>query len=392
MKYINIKFFVILTMAGFNISCSDDEESDTIDLSISPSTNANTGSSYTHANHVDIQVSYFFVPSGDNTGDLRDAIAYIDANGDGHTDVFMATGEFQLQGEVNSILAINDGAGNFSSSTSEFGDNMPPATHARKSIVSDFNGDGLDDIFVFDHGFDSDPFPGSNPKLIIQNAVGSFSWSKLLDQTGFHHGGASADIDNDGDVDVFVGGNEPFFYVNDGNANFEMVTDRFDRSIQKIFSAELIDVDEDGFVDLLAGAHEHDGDETSIYWGSSTGSYTNNLRTVVPATSNYGTVLDFDAEDFDKDGDRDLLINRTGGGNNNFYVGSRIQLLMNDGNRTFSDKTSQIDNPGSDTDDWFPWLRAQDADSDGDIDFFPDDSAFGFKYLNDGSGNFTRTQ
>jgi len=379
----------ILAMTLF--SCSSDETG-TINLGITPSQNADAGSSYSHANNTDIHIGYNSIPSPAGTGNLRDAIAYIDANGDGLTDVFMATGEFQLQGEVDCILAINDGVGGFTASTAEFGDNMPPATHARKSVVNDFNNDGLDDIFVFDHGYDSDPFPGNNPKLIIQNSKGSFSWSKLTDQTGFHHGGASADIDNDGDIDVFVGGFDPFFYLNDGSAKFTMATDRFDKSISKVFTAELIDVDKDGFVDLLVGAHEQDGDNTSIYWGSNSGAYTKNLRTVLPFFSNYGTVLDFDAEDFDSDGDRDLVINRTGGGNSNFYVGRRVQLLLNDGDRGFSDATNQIDNPGTDTDTWFPWIRAQDTDDDGDIDFFPDNSAFAFQYINDGLGNFTKVE
>jgi hypothetical protein len=392
---IRIPLFIFLVTA-LSYSCSDDENDGieptvpTVDLGIKPSSNADARSSYTNANNSDIRVSYFSIPFSPNSGNLRDAIAYIDANGDGLTDVFMATGEFQLQGEVNSILAINDGSGNFTPSTTEFGDNMPPATHARKSIVSDFNNDGLQDIFVFDHGFDSDPFPGSNPKLIIQNAVGSFTWSKLLDQKGFHHGGAAADIDNDGDVDIFVGGFEPFFYINDGQGNLKKSDDRFDKSINKIFSAELIDVDKDGFIDLLVGAHEQDGDDTSVYWGSSSGSFSSNLLTVIPAFNNYGTVLDFDAADMDNDGDRDLVINRTGGGPNNFYTGRRIQLLTNNGNRGFSDATNKIDNPGLDSDTWFPWFRVQDIDNDGDVDIFPDDLGFDFKYINDGNGNFSK--
>ncbi|NNL01890.1 MAG: VCBS repeat-containing protein, partial [Eudoraea sp.] len=318
-------------------------------------------------------------------------IAYLDANGDGVTDIFMATGEYLLEGEVNSILAINDGQGNFTSSTSEFGDNMPPATHARKSIVFDYNNDGLDDVFVFDHGYDSNPFPGSNPKLIIQNSPGSFSWSKLTDQTGFHHGGAAADIDNDGDIDIFVGGFEPFFYINSDGNSLTKTDNLFDNSINKVFSAELIDVDADGYVDLIVGAHEQDGDNTSVYWGSSSGTYGSSSRTIVPELPNYGTVLDFEAEDVDGDNDRDLIINRTGGGNNNFYNGRRVQLLLNNGGRQFVDATNQIDDPGLDTDIWFPWLRAQDVDSDGDIDIIPDDAGYGFSYLNDGSGNFVKT-
>lgn len=389
----SIIFFGLLIPVLFS-SCSKDDDSggssSTVDLGITASADADAGSSNAYSNQVDIQVYYLNMP-GDASiyGSLRDAIAYIDANHDGLTDVFMATGDYLLEGEVDCILALNDGNGNFYNSRTEFNDDMPPATHARKTICGDFNNDGLTDLFIFDHGYDASPYPGSNCKLIIQDSAGSFSWTKMS-ETGFFHGGAAADIDNDGDLDIFVGGHDPFFYINDGNANFTAATDRFDYSIDKVFTAELIDVDEDGYVDLLVGAHEQDGEETSIYWGNSTGSYTKSNRTVIPEYAGYGTVLDFDAADFDNDGDRDLAVNRTGGGNSNFYVGSIIQLLQNNGSRTFTDATSQIDNPGGADIAWFPWMRVQDIDNDGDIDIFPDDLADNFKLVNDGSGNFTK--
>ncbi len=384
-------YFKLLVIVGFTLaSCSEDDDPSVklVNLGISASSDADAGSSYTNAK-TDIYINYYSIPSDGNSGNLRDAIAYLDANNDGYTDVFMATGEYLLEGEVNSILALNDGNDEFYWSTAEFNDNMPPATHARKSIVSDFNNDGLQDIFVFDHGYDANPYPGSTPKLIIQDSEGSFSWSKL-EEVGFFHGGAAADIDNDGDIDIFAAGLDPFFYINDGLANFTRVDNRWDQSLSKIFSAELIDVDKDGYVDLLVGAHEQDGDETSIFWGSSTGSYSKSLRTIIPEISDYGTILDFDAEDLDGDGDKDLVVNRTGGGNSNSYIGRRMQLLIHDGNRNFTDNTSQIDNPGLDSENWFPWVRLQDIDNDNDIDIFCDNSSIDFILHNDGNGNFTR--
>ena len=53
--------------------------------------------------------------------------------------------------------------------------------------------------------------------------------------------------------------------------------------------------------------------------------------------------------------------------------------------------SSQIDDPGTNMDGWFPWLRARDVDFDGDIDFVPDDAGLGFIYLNDGNGQFTKS-
>lgn len=358
---------------------------------IIPSDNADHMSSYENSK-TSIYINYADLPI--DGAMLKDAIAYLDADGDGDIDVFMGTGEYLLQGEVDSVLSINDGTENFTASTSEFSDNMPPATHARKTLVSDFNGDGLKDMLIIDHGFDADPFPGSQVKLIMQDSLGTFSWSKLP-EVGFFHGGAAADIDNDGDIDIFITDAVSFFYINDGNANFAKVETLFDGS-EQVSIAELIDVDKDGFVDLLTGDNERFGENTSIFWGNSTGKYGVSNRTILPSMPPMGAISDFDVEDIDGDGDRDLVLNRTRDGDDGgelvYGVGRTTQILRNDGNRNFIDITStNIDNPGGDTDQWFPWLRVQDFDGDGDMDIRPDNAALGFEYINDGTGNFIKT-
>ncbi len=387
------KLPLLLLIVAVAAGCSGDNPASVNEMRIAPAPNADAGSSYTHAK-ADIHIAYSSLPRPSGTGDLSDAIAYLDADGDGDTDVFVGTGEYLTQKEVSSILAINDGTGKFASSTLEFGGQMPTATHARKAITSDFNGDGLDDVFIFDHGYDAMPFPGGQPKLIVQENAAEFSWKKMTEQTGFHHGGAAADIDNDGDIDIFVGGFDPFFYVNDGTGAFEKVDDRFVDNMAKVFSAELIDVDRDGFVDLLAGAHERDGDATAIYWGNPTGVFSSGQKTLLPALSPFGAVLDFDAEDLDGDGDRDLVINRTrdgdDGGELGFYVGRTVQYLRNEGGRTFVDRTLEdVDFPGGERDPWFAWIRMQDVDGDGDLDFGPDNLDEGFAYINNGVGKFS---
>lgn len=395
-KPLVLTFSVALSACGGGESDGGSGSSSLVDLGITAAIDANSGTSYTNSKP-DIWINYSSLSLPAGSGNLKDAIAYLDADGDGDTDVFLATGEYLLTGEVNSALFINNGADVFASSTVEFGGSMPPATHARKSIVSDFDGNGLMDVFVFDHGYDASPFPGSNPKLIMQDSVGSFSWSRLTDQTGFHHGGASADIDNDGDLDIYVGGNDPFFFINDGSGNFVRVNDRLDNSTSRAFSAELIDVDKDGFVDLLTGAHERDGDKTRIYWGSSTGSYSSANSTIIPSVAYFGAILDFDAEDIDGNGSLDLFINRTRDGDDGalkgFYQGRTIQLLQHDGNRGFTDITStHIDIPGGEWSDghyWFPWLRVQDVDNDGDVDIASDDMGDNVAYINVG-GYFTK--
>ena len=392
-----VSLLSMIVMACGGGSGGDGGGSSVVDLGISASADANQGTSYTNASRPDVWINYssLTLPGSAN---LRDAIAYLDADQDGKTDIFMASGKFQSQTELTpgSMLYLNSGNDTtFAASASSFqNSSAPPASHSRKSIVADFNGDGLDDIFIFDHGYDANPYPGEQPKLVMQQSAGLFSWSKLP-EVGFFHGGAAADIDNDGDMDIFVGGFSPFFYINDGNGNFTRKTDRFDGSINKVFSAELIDVDEDGYVDLLVGAHERDGDKTSIYWGSTSGSYSSVKRTVIPTVQYFGAILDFDAEDIDNDGDRDLLINRTRDGDDGpakgFYMGRSLQLLVNTGNHNLIDETAtRIAQPGGDADNWFPWLRVQDADGDGDLDLASDDMGDGVAYLNDGAGSFIK--
>ena len=415
----NVRVIMPLFYVIFIISCDKetfDPKQQYVNLGLSPSANAEMGCSYLNWNPAaDFRVDKCCFPDAAATnidngvlsqlhGDLRDAVAYMDMNNDGLTDIFMATGKFLSEEEVSCFVILKDPSDpngspeGWSYNSEPFDGNLPPATHARKTIKADFNGDGLMDILVLDHGFDSDPFPGNNPKLILQDSAGHFSWQRLTQRTGFHHCGASADIDHDGDQDVFVGGSDQFFLINDGNANFQVATDRFDERITTTYTAEMRDVDQDGFVDLLVAGSEGESlpgyienEEPRILWGNSMGAYTLDESTLLPPVAGYGTTVDFDMEDIDNDGDIDLILNRTGG-SDNFYQGIRVQLLTNEGNRMFIDASSNIDNPGTASDDWVTWLRVQDIDGDGDLDIFSDnlDGPASIDLLNDGNGNFTR--
>lgn len=400
----------IILLALLIAGCKKEEaEQQFANLGLSPVANAEMGCSYLNWNPAaDFRVPRYYLseasdPNGEagNTGNLRDAVAYLDMNNDGLTDLFIATGAYLSEEEVNSLVLLNNGnptdPQDFSYSAAPFYGNMPPATHARKTIKADLNGDGLMDMLVLDHGFDNYPFPGNNPKLILQDSAGHFSWQRLTQRTGFHHCGAAADIDHDGDLDVFVGGSEQFFLINDGNANFQVATDRFDQQITTTYTAEMRDVDQDGFVDLLVAGAEGEtasyiqNEEPRILWGNSSGAYKLEESTLLPPAAGYGTTVDFDMEDIDNDGDIDLILNRTGGPDNP-YQGIRVQLLTNEGNRMFVDATANIDNPGTASDEWVTWLRVQDLDGDGDLDIFSDnlDGNGRIDLLNDGTGNFVR--
>ena len=298
------------------------------------------------------------------------AVAYGDFDQDGDLDVFRATAS-GTQNPTPVERYLNNGRGEFSLDTTWFGGTPPGLIHPRKALSGDFNGDGKLDVFILGHGYDKPPFPGEAPVLILSSPGGEVVAPGLNNLIGFHHGGAAADIDADGDLDVFV--SSAFFLINNGQGQFTVDTTRLASDLvgRQLYSAELVDVDKDGYVDLLVGGHEQDGMSTYICWGDSTGFYSAAKATKIAAVPNEGVVLDFDAEDIDGDGDRDLVVTRTGDGKGTlgFYQGYYLQILENVGDRQFTDQTAQKIVAGSNSSAaWFPWIRLHDQNGDGHLD------------------------
>lgn len=320
------------------------------------------------------------------------AVSYADFDQDGDVDIFMSSGDGS-KNEMPSELYLNDGNDNFTLDSNFFNGSPPGQIHPRKALTGDFNDDGKLDVFVIGHGFDQPPFSGEAPYVILSSGNTFTLGVGLNSFSGFQHGGASADIDADGDIDVFVADtSEPFFLVNDGLGNFTRDTSRLEGiNYSSIFTAELVDVDSDGYVDLLVGGHEQEGFSTKVLWGDSTGFYSVSKSTTLPAVANNGTVIDIDVADIDGDDKKDIVLNRTGDGAGtlSFYQGYYIQVVKNIGSRQFADKTTEKLPSGSNpSEHWIDWIRLQDFNSDGHVDIVVDDSARNLVWYNDGEGNF----
>ena len=326
------------------------------------------------------------------------AVVYADFNGDGHVDVFFAPSDGWQRDPIPAELYLNDGVGCFTLDESVLGANPPGRLAPRKALPGDFNGDGKMDVFVLDHGYDKPPFPGAAPYVILSSGDGYVLGSGLESFVGFQHGGASADIDSDGDIDVFITDlrsiDAPFFLINDGNGSFALDTDRVDGLERKaLYTAELVDVDGDSHLDLLAGGHEYEvyGNAlpTQILWGDSTGTYSMGRATVLPAVIGHGVVVDIDVSDIDGDGDRDVVINRTGDERTSDYTGYYLQLVEQVSVRNFEDRTVELLHQNADPEaDWIVWIRMCDCDADGDVDIVVDDAARNLIWKNDGTGTF----
>ena len=316
------------------------------------------------------------------------AIAYADLNGDNRIDIFYSP----LDGTTNAVPAevyINNGVGGFYLDAGFFGADPPGGVHPRKALVGDFNGDGKPDVFVLDSGYDRPPWPGAPPYAVLSSATGYVKAQGLDNIIGYHHGGASADIDADGDLDVFVTESltRPFFLVNDGAGNFTWDASRVEGIEQTgIFTAELVDVDRDGYVDLLVAGHEFQDFSTQILWGDNSGVFSTLKASILPPVRGRGIVLDIDVADTDGDGDKDVVLNRTGA---DYTHGYHVQLLEQTTARTFVDKTTQLMHANEDTEvGVIRWLRIHDIDEDGDPDIFADEASRQLIWKNNGSGEF----
>jgi len=105
----------------------------------------------------------------------------------------------------------------------------------------------------------------------------------------------------------------------------------------------------------------------------------------LPGVAGQGIVLDLDAGDIDKDGDRDVVLTRTG--SDNFYVGYYIQVVVNNGDRQFTDDTTNRITIGTGA-NWIDWIRLQDKNDDQFADIVVDDAARNLIWWNDGTGKF----
>lgn len=313
------------------------------------------------------------------------AYSYLDVNADGFDDIFMICSYGKEERTKGDLFIYRNG--DYFIDNSYFKE-IPSLIHPRKAIVGDFNSDKKPDIFIIGQGYDFPPFPGEYNVLLLSNSEGKYDLKKFDDKNGFFHGAASGDIDKDGDLDIFVldgnyfGGINSHFLINDGKGEFKYSQSQIDiNNLYGQYSAELIDINKDGFSDLIIGGHEMDPkNSTRIYWGSSLYKFELNNMTIIPKVERFGVVLDFDIFDIDGDGSNELVVNRTGGeagpnGYNNFYNGWYLQIIKFD-NKIASDVSISMIEKNQflpaviDNQQWIPWLRFGDIDKNGKIDLF----------------------
>ncbi|PHP65288.1 hypothetical protein CSC94_19355 [Zhengella mangrovi] len=243
-----------------------------------------------------------------------------DFNGDGRTDVVVARSYYPLQNQGIPIqIYLNLPRGIIDGTSSVINGSVPTTVHPRGSVIADFNGDGKDDIFIADHGYDASPFPGAQNVLLLSRTDG-----KLEDKTAtnlpqvvdFSHSATGGDIDGDGDIDIYVGniwGQQqigPYFLINDGSGNFtaddSMLPLSFRSLSEKFTSSLLKDMDFDGNLDLVLGPHDPNGPRQNVLMkGHGDGTFT--YTRLGPIRSGYNDSVHIAVEDITRDGLPEIL-------------------------------------------------------------------------------------
>lgn len=184
-----------------------------------------------------------------------DAI-FFDANGDGKPDLYVVSGGNEYSGNNEFLLDrlyLNDGKGHFSKST-----NSLPAIYENKSCVTvaDVDHDGDMDIFV---GNLADANAYGVPQtsyLLINDGKAHFSMADeniiQLSKIGLVTSASFSDLNNDGWKDLVVAGEwMPVTLFINHNGKFKKTVVPHSTGLwQSVF---LDDVNKDGHVDILAG-------------------------------------------------------------------------------------------------------------------------------------------
>ena len=389
---VDFSYALNLKVVAQNLTVSD-YNSIILLVGLNPNFTLNASSSYSNhlINNLYIDLSLVIPTTSLNvpySADAYNARAYGDFDKDGDLDIIAVAANTKANAGLDVEYYKNSNS-QFQKDQSVFTGGAPKMVSGRKAIVGDFDGNGWLDVVIAGTGYEANPWPGESAKILL-NTNGKFTTKDLGIGLGFFASVTAGDVNNDAALDLFVTNNQNIskFLINDGKANFVADLKMYPNTYynKSFFTSELYDLNNDGYLDLITGGHEHNGANTQILWGNATGNYMTSKMTTIPPVSGNGVVVDFDFFDFDKDGKTDILVTRTGSGTSGplYYQGYYLQLLKGNGNAFTDVTTANLQNNANATAKWVNWIKVQDVDNDGDLDITADDKFYGLVWLNNG--------
>jgi hypothetical protein len=310
-------------------------------------------------------------------------------------DTTSAMADFDLDGDIDILLApqCTDGAerqpalaiflndkGKFTKSDIVIDNNIGLQSGNRQTIIGDYNGDKIPDLFFAAHG--GHGLGGGLPGILLSEGKG-FVFKDLEIGLGWYAFASSGDIDGDGDLDILLSGRENGTFINNGAGNFNFTKDIILNYTGNIGVTSLIDINNDGLVDLFyrsVDEHNYIINEYGIFDYNKLSSLPVPIYFIHDDNTTEVEAIDLDIQDrvfYDIDSDNDLDIisvsiphNSNTNSLGQFFL---VEVFTNN-NGKFLDETKELMMLPI-TDIYVEWLRLFDLDKDGRIELF-DNSSF----------------
>ena len=294
-----------------------------------------------------------------------------DLDGDGHTDILAATDD-----EI--IWYENDGSGDPTFSANTIATLSNARTHFEAVYAANVDGqNGTDVVSVAD---------GINDAVAWHENNGSEAFTEREIDTNFFSTNAvnAADIDDDGDTDIFAVGNDKvFWYENDGASDPSFAPRTELSTPGSAYSIDIADINGDSELDVISGSTGFTNWDISWHKndGASNPSFSRqDIASPPPSDPRGGQSVR--ATDLDNDGDLDVLTNYSITASTN-----RIAWYEHDGstppNFTFNEITNSLQGASS------PFPAPIDGDSNLDIVAGATESGKVVWYAGDGTGGFS---
>ena len=232
---------------------------------------------------------------------------FADYDNDNKVDLFMCNYFPTKYNELHK----NNANGTFSKVTTEA---IPlEANSSLGPTWADYDQDGFMDLFV-PNGI------GKNNSLFHNDGNGTFSKTNnvINAEGGKSVGSCWGDIDNDGDLDLFVTNSNNttnFLYKNNGNGSFEKISNSIVNQGGSSHGCSFADIDNDGDLDLFV---TNDKSRKYLYFNDGTGVFIEDKSEMI--AFNFALSFGHSWSDYDHDGDLDLAVATHSNQKNHIFV------------------------------------------------------------------------
>lgn len=280
-----------------------------------------------------------------------------DLNDDGYDDLVAGAGQYQGTKDAAGIWAYTWKVS--SSSWEKNSTGLPTTGYFAGLALGDVDDDGDLDIVVGGEGWSGSSIKGCRVYVNNGTAAGKINWDEETGpETSWYYDQVTlADINADGDMDIVAATKGSGIRVWIGDSSFGWTAKNTGLPTSGEYTGVTVaDMNKDGDLDILATDYTASGVEVRLYTGDGTGSWTSRASSFATGNSvSYGVATG----DVDKDGDMDIVYSKGRG---------VVCLLGNSGGGTLTSFTWTAANTNLPTSGQHSQLALADMDNDGDLD------------------------